>query len=226
MMKELKYNRVLTVSLIIGVMGYSVSAVITGLFVDYYIGTTARKAYTTGLATVSLFGIAAVICSLIAIFKPKKFLTYIACAINMLCALIILVTPASFAHMFTDLPEVIAGLVYLKMSAVIILALSVVSVVIGRVFRSLKLKAYIVISAAAAVVSGLLSFMMIAGRYGFPAMGLSGAGFSNLAQPIAAVLPLLLFNNEKHCVVIRKTKTGASNAKYEYLEEYKKRNKD
>ncbi|MBR5010493.1 MAG: hypothetical protein IKY06_07590, partial [Clostridia bacterium] len=101
----------------------------------------------------------------------------------------------------------------------------VVYVVIGRVFRSLKLKAYIVIAAAAAVVSVLLSFMMIAGRYGFPAMGLAGPGFSNLAQPIAAVLPLLLFNNEKHCVVIRKTKTGASNAKYEYLEEYKKRNK-
>ena len=223
-MSKLKFNKALTLALIVGIVGYFISVFMAGIFVDN-IGTIAKEGYGAGLPIVGLLGIAAIICTIAGVFKAIRILTYSACAINVLGSLLLFIAPAYIAQIFIRSPEIMSySTAYIRMSAIIILIISIACIVAGILVKNWSIQKYIAVVAAAAAASVLLSFLMISGMLGMPAMGLAGAGFSNIVQPTAAVLPLILFNKEESFIV-KENKTHKSETQYSYLEEYKKNNK-
>lgn len=218
-MGEIKYNRKLTITLMVGFLGYLLSVAITGLFCLSQFGTDSIAGYTVGLHILILFETPIVVCALIAIFRPLKMLTYIACSIALFTSLIFFLVPNALTTIVYA-PEVAIyyAIPYLRFSSIIILILNFAFILYAYIFKNSSIKNYILISIVATILSIVLPLIL---TFSFN-YGIYSTAFSNVIQPVATILPITLFNKEINSIIIHEDDSFTSKMKYPYLEEYKK----
>ena len=222
-MAERKYNRTLSIAFIVGIIGFLLSILITRIMVNN-IGSAPLNAYDACIVYIAILSGAIGLCDIIAIFISKRLLTSIALLIIFIGSIIFIVIPRPLV---TENRITYYSRDFLSVGGIVILAISIASLLYVYFQRKHSIKEYFTIAIAAVIVSILVSFLMIS-VFNF---GLFGAGFVNIIQPIAFLIPLLLFNKDEYMItkkesVFIKHKDNENNkSEYTYLEEYKRRKK-
>ena len=190
------------------------------------LGTAAIAAYSI---TNSIFGIVSFcisVVTLIAIFLQNRILTYVCCGIEALMSILCLAAPGVFIP-GTSPSEIIGyGVSYIRISGAIMLVMTALLVLLWFSMKGIRMNTGLILLGASVVISGLLPFLLTF-RLG---MGTAGIAFGNLAQPFAAVLPLLMMNSPENMEDFRdnggtRTQANAQGTSHPYLDEYKRKMK-
>jgi putative MATE family efflux protein len=106
--------------------------------------------------------------------------------------------PAQILGIFTEDPQVISlGSEYLKLTAWAFIFFSITSG-FGAVLRSVgEVKLPMIVSVSALILNVILSYLLIFGKYGLPALGIQGAALSVVIARIVECLVLVLATYRK-----------------------------
>lgn len=115
------------------------------------------------------------------------------------------------------------GADYLRISAIVMLVVSMACVLFKIIVNESSLKIYIIITLAGLFLSVFVPNILIIVLH----MSAAGMGFANIVQPIITIMPLLMLNTESNLIAEMKGEAApAKKSEHAYLDEYKRKMKE